>query len=193
MQRNLMGCSPWGHKESDTTEQLTLLLCYLHCLSSRSSNYPYPDFPLSVEGRGTMEVPWLRQSHLFSNIHFPFHCRFPLLSPWSIFLFIVDSPCFHLGTWPLSRRLTTLLALVLQIFRLVGFQWKPHMQILGHLLGQACFALAPFCWLEQGKATWLAWVPRWLVACFGCFLFFFYNRDMNLLLMTLCYSACPVS
>jgi len=25
-QRSLMGYSPWGHKESDTTEQLTLLL-----------------------------------------------------------------------------------------------------------------------------------------------------------------------
>ena len=23
-QRSLAGCSPWGHKESDTTEQLTL-------------------------------------------------------------------------------------------------------------------------------------------------------------------------
>ena len=84
MQRNLMGCSPWAHKGSDTTEQVTLLLCYLHRLFSRSSNYSYPDFPLSVEGRGTMEVPWLRQSHLFSNIHFPFHCRFPLLSPWHL-------------------------------------------------------------------------------------------------------------
>ena len=25
-QRSLVGCSPWGHKESDTTEQLTLHL-----------------------------------------------------------------------------------------------------------------------------------------------------------------------
>ena len=25
-QRNLVGCSPWGHKESDMTEQLKLLL-----------------------------------------------------------------------------------------------------------------------------------------------------------------------
>ena len=26
-QRSLMGCSPWGHKESDKTEWLTLLMC----------------------------------------------------------------------------------------------------------------------------------------------------------------------
>ena len=26
-QRSLVGCSPWGHKESDTTEQLTLCHC----------------------------------------------------------------------------------------------------------------------------------------------------------------------
>ena len=32
-QRSLVGCSSWGHKESDTTEQLTLLLPY----------YPYPN------------------------------------------------------------------------------------------------------------------------------------------------------
>ena len=25
-QRRLVGCSPWGHKESDTTEQITLTL-----------------------------------------------------------------------------------------------------------------------------------------------------------------------
>ena len=25
-QKSLTGCSPWGHKESDTTKQLTLLL-----------------------------------------------------------------------------------------------------------------------------------------------------------------------
>ena len=27
--RSLVGCSPWGHKESDTTEQLTLVLFIL--------------------------------------------------------------------------------------------------------------------------------------------------------------------
>ena len=84
MQRNLVGCSPWDRKESDMTEQLTPLLCYLHRLSSGSSNHSYPDFPVSAEGRGTMEVPWLKQSHLFSNIHFPSHCSFPLVSPWHL-------------------------------------------------------------------------------------------------------------
>ena len=107
--------------------------------------------------------------------------------PISIFPLIIVSPWFHLGTWLLGHRLTTLLALVLQIFRLVGFQWKPRVQIFGHLLGHTCFALVPSCWLEQGKATWLAWVPRWLGTCFD--FFFSYKRNMNSLFMTLCYSA----
>ena len=31
-QRSLVGYSPWGHKESDTTEQLTLALSFLKML-----------------------------------------------------------------------------------------------------------------------------------------------------------------
>ena len=31
-QRSLVGYSPWGHKESDTTEQLTLSLSFLKML-----------------------------------------------------------------------------------------------------------------------------------------------------------------
>ena len=29
-QRSLMDCSPWGHEESDTTEQLTQVLFYIN-------------------------------------------------------------------------------------------------------------------------------------------------------------------
>ena len=29
--RNLVGYSPWGHKESDTTSNFTFLLCPSHC------------------------------------------------------------------------------------------------------------------------------------------------------------------
>ena len=31
-QRSLVGYSPWGPKESDTTEQLSLLSFFLHCV-----------------------------------------------------------------------------------------------------------------------------------------------------------------
>ena len=34
-QRNLLGCSPWGGKESDTTERLTLSVSFFHCSLNR--------------------------------------------------------------------------------------------------------------------------------------------------------------
>ena len=33
-QRSLVGYSPWGHKESDTTERLTCSICTRHCDNS---------------------------------------------------------------------------------------------------------------------------------------------------------------
>ena len=33
-QRSLVGYSPWGHKESDTTERLTFSICTRHCDNS---------------------------------------------------------------------------------------------------------------------------------------------------------------
>ena len=47
-QRNLVGYSPWGHKESATTERLTLSLFHFLLISVLSI-----PFPLSEEGNGT--------------------------------------------------------------------------------------------------------------------------------------------
>ena len=33
-ERSLAGCSPWGHKESDATERLTLSLFFVLCSST---------------------------------------------------------------------------------------------------------------------------------------------------------------
>ena len=40
-QRNLAGYSPWGHKESDTTEQLTLSLSFIMCVCVCVCVYTY--------------------------------------------------------------------------------------------------------------------------------------------------------
>ena len=53
-QRSLMGCSPWGHKESDTTERLThnaspILLSIYFCTSfSQVCFSNFPSFGVSL-------------------------------------------------------------------------------------------------------------------------------------------------
>ena len=47
VQRNLAGYSPWGHKESDTTEQLTLTFIYYVCVCVYT--YIYTHIPISEE------------------------------------------------------------------------------------------------------------------------------------------------
>ena len=43
--RNLVGCSPWGHKESGTTERLTLTYIYSAPYPSSSSQLPTMPLP----------------------------------------------------------------------------------------------------------------------------------------------------
>ena len=43
-QRNLAGYSPWGHKESDTTEQLSMAQHRSHLLCSQNEHYCYVCF-----------------------------------------------------------------------------------------------------------------------------------------------------
>ena len=58
-----MDCSPWSHKESDTTEQLPLVTCQFSGIKS-IHNVVQPS-PLSVSG--TFSASWRETWHSFSN------------------------------------------------------------------------------------------------------------------------------
>ena len=64
-QRSLVGYSPWGHKESDTTEQLHLPEHPLHPqLHHRSSLEPRPWYPAACQ-RVPLVAPKSIHSHMF--------------------------------------------------------------------------------------------------------------------------------
>ena len=51
-QRSLVGCSPWGHKESDTTERLT------HTRSSEKLTKNHRTFPVGLSYSGKRSLLW---------------------------------------------------------------------------------------------------------------------------------------
>ena len=77
---NLACCSPWGHKESDMTEQLNdnSLLIYLMCTPTLSSLF----FAINSRGRIRCALP-----HFFSSSFFSF--IFLILSHVSSFFFSI--------------------------------------------------------------------------------------------------------
>ena len=56
-QRSLVGCSPWGRRESDTTESDLARTCRLSCFGSRPIRGGWVDSTLSPKGRGRREDP----------------------------------------------------------------------------------------------------------------------------------------
>ena len=102
-QRSLVGCSPWGCKESDTTEQLTLSLIRWPLDRSPSLLSPYPPAP--------HQPPWLpgskiKQTFLSTNLasllvfeqqaakpHFQLYCHSPAMTPnsWRASAYTISS------------------------------------------------------------------------------------------------------
>ena len=67
-QRSLEGYSPWGHKKSDTTEKLTLSLCYQYSTGAKTS---------SQNRRECTKCGW------GINTGIQFICKFYNVLPWS--------------------------------------------------------------------------------------------------------------
>ena len=74
-QRSLAGCSPWGHKESDTTEQLT----HIHTQEIYRNDNKHP--PLGSRGWPLCHTGFLSLSHLTHTCkHFAQHLLLRLAS-----------------------------------------------------------------------------------------------------------------
>ena len=98
-QRSLAGYSPWGHKESDTTERFSLSLSY-HLLQyvfpkSFSLRVLFSSFILYFSSRA-LDSPWY-----LSTLYWEHLCLFPAFS---------REPCQNLGFNPNFSLLGTLLS-----------------------------------------------------------------------------------
>ena len=91
-QRNLAGCSPWGHKEADRTER-TQAQTPLSC----TNPYPIPHPPGAAQGWETQKPRAHSHSGLASTLVLFWMSRSaPLCSDnFAGFLFVTKSKCIH--------------------------------------------------------------------------------------------------